>query len=160
MNKIVIFIILVGVVLGYLYFQNDQPAKQNEQNYQFTQQKTQLNEVSVENKSKCQKDGQQFYDKKKSEEVFEGSVVYTVFENQSYDFNQSLNTCLVAWEDSKLYRGQDGFDIHIRHITDIYSNNDVYSWWQKTLSPFNNPPVDYTGNEVEYNQKLQYYGLY
>ena len=152
MNKLIIVIVSVGIVVGYLYYQNAQ-------SYNLTQQQAQRNEASIENKVKCQKDGQQFYEKQQSRNEV-GEFSYAVLGNQRYSYNKELNTCLIAWENIFSVRGTNHLSTH--HITDVYSNIDVYVWeqlWNSKTIQFEDTQTS-KGSEQEYNQMLQRYGLY
>lgn len=151
-------IVISFLVIGYLYYQNIQLAAKNRQLVQqneLVKQKEQGSDVSIENKVRCQKDGQQFYDEKKRKES-SGSYAYGVTLSPNFTYSSKLNTCLIFWEDLQLEGNNPS--IWIRHVTDIYTNNDVASWW-RTMSK-DGKFEDRKGTEALFNQSLQQYGLY
>lgn len=157
MNKFAVVIVITCALIGYLYYQNTQLTEKNRKLILQQQSVVQSNnEQALANKAKCQKDASEFYKEKQSKESV-GPVGYGVLGKESYAYNLELNTCLIAWEDVSLLG--NGTAAHVRHITDIYSNNDIYSWWER--STVSTGKVETLGgSETEYNQKLQYYGLY
>lgn len=127
-------------------------SKENERTNQTEIQR----KVSIENKAKCQRDGQDFYEKQKTRNQ-QGHLTWVVVEgNQSYGYNKELNTCLIAWESSSSINNLDPVFFH--YITDVFSNKDLYIW-SEALSK-NSPEMDDLQNSEEgYNQMLQHYGL-
>lgn len=161
-RSLFIWVLIVVVTLftvGYLYYQNIQFAEKNKQLIQLNQLSQQQKQTSgqiIANKARCQKDASEYYKEKQSKESV-GPNGYGVLGNESYTYNLELNTCLLAWEDMLLLG--NGTAAHVRHITDIYSNSDIYSWWER--STVNTGETEtLLGSEAEYNQKLQSYGLY
>lgn len=158
MNKFSLVIIIACLAIGYLFYQNTQLTVKNRQLVQqneFAKQKEQGSGTSIENKVRCQKDGQQFYDEKKKKESSE-AYAYGITLGPNFIYSSKLNTCLIFWEDLQLEGNNPS--IWVRHITDIYTNNDVASWWRTMLK--DGKFEDRKGTEASFNQSLQQYGLY
>lgn len=144
--SVVFSLILISLSVFY-YFVFFLPKKQKEASLK------NVLEVTIEDKSKCQEDGEKFYQKKKKEES-PGSYGYSVFGNPAYVYSPELQTCLISWEDM-LLMGDTSRNLWISHITNIYTNTDVDNWI-KTLDK-NGKFVDVRGDEVQFNLSSQKY---
>lgn len=78
--------------------------------------------VSIDNKSRCQKDGQAFIDAQKDTISTPDMIFHTNRSRYEFLYSQGLNSCLVSWQDTMLVNKELTTTYK---ITDIYSNTDV-----------------------------------
>jgi hypothetical protein len=118
--------------------------------------------VTAEQKSRCRRDATIFYEKEKREgdesHCPRDGFCSSVMLSYSFGFNPELNTCLLAWEDMNIFSASKPVQSYWKsHITDIYTNKDIYSWWRESINL--GDLEDLFGSEVEYKEKLRQYGL-
>jgi hypothetical protein len=143
------FLIIPLLIIGFLLYHNMQ-LSQKVASLTSAANSTAKSQESLAEKSGCQQDATAYYKEKESK----GDVT-SLYYLDSYGYNEKLNTCLLVW--TVMQTMYDDSLLHVRHITDIYSNNDVYSWWEKK-SPSGKLLLT-QGNGSEYDQKLHAYGF-
>lgn len=146
-------ILVIGIIIGFVFSQHS--TANNTKTQESITAEIETKKEAIADKSRCQKDGQEFYANK--EITNENNPSTIILSGQRYIYNSELDTCLITWSEHFL-RG-DGYTSELNYITDIYTNKDIAKWYRLiySFSPLRDENL--LGSEEEFNTQLQHYGF-